>query len=287
MADFPPRHPGDIFTHIPHDFPPQESGRGSGGNQGAGPLTDWQRLSRGQALGKSVGIRLISGGGLGTNGTNALQVQGDDGNALPLCILLSPPKITANVTTVNPAQIPSGQGNQVTGFSWASPFARIEWGIGGVSNSCDVDIHQGAMVSLMASFVRVSIFVEDPPLATVTDALYTLSAFIGPGRDKWLGGQRSVAARSIPAVNVETAILEVPNFARRVKLVGALTAAASAFVGNIRFYRDRNSLLPVAEYIFAGNTPDSFPVPNGAYYFTIIPGVAAVDQMTAVFDLAI
>lgn len=286
-SDFPPRFEGDEYLHIPNNFPPIHQGGGGRSGQAGSLGTEWAQLCRGRTVGKSAGVRLVSGGGLGTAGLNVLEISGPDELALPLSVLLSPPQVANTVAAVPVANIQSGQNNiQSLGRSFASPFAQITWGIGGISNTAEVDIQNGALLTIMASFVRVSVFVQDPPLATVTSCDYNLSAFIGPGRDKGLGCQRSMLATSIPAVGAETTIAPVPTFARRVRVTAVTAAPGGVYVANIRFYRDLNSLLPVGEYLFSANAPGMIEVPSGGYYFTLIPGVVVTD-MSAIFDLAI
>ena len=253
------------------------------------PETEWSQLSKGKTLGKRVGIGLASGGGLGSSGMDMFEVRGDDEHSLPLSILLSPPRITAVPPPVTSAPIPNLSGTQYvtdTNFAIADPFARITWGIGGVSNEIDVDIHNGAMLTINASFVRIQGFINDPR-ATVSDAGYELSAFIGPGQDKGIGGQRTIFTPNDPAVNVASQVREVPKFARRVRTFGAENPPAAGMVVSIVFYRDRAKTLCIAEYLCACNTVESFPVPAGAYFFEFIPRTANYLSMGAIFDLAI
>lgn len=278
----------DMF--LPQPFPPFPAVSQSG--KETPPGNAWERLARGKTLGKSIGINLLSGGGLGSAGNiNMLELRGpSDEDAIALSILVSPPKFVHNGATAsgpNPNISGTNYVKNDTNLRVADPFIRLVWGIGGVSNEADIDVAQGAMLSINASFVRITGFVGDPAFATVTDGGYELSAFIGPSIGRGPGGQRTIQSPNLPAVNVESQASAVPNFARGVRVVGIENPPVGGFSASINFYRDFAGVVPIAEYLFTTNTPGFLPVPLGAYYFKLVPMVAAYTTMAAVFDLAI
>lgn len=287
----------NIHTYIEDDFErAEEFGKEGHGTVPQVPeeniFSDWKHFSRGKTLGKRVGVAFIPGmNSISPNNMFEIRAINDD-NAMALSVSLSPPQV--NISALNQALANNISGTQTNqqqnflGFAYANPFARIEWGIGGILNQCDVDIYNGAAIIINASFVRIGAFVVEPNVA-VPNAGYQIAAFIGPGHGKFLGAQRTIQCPSpFPAVGAESVTLAVPLFARRVRLSGAMAGVGAAFSARIRFYRDRAGTLPVAEYLFTDASPQSVFIPNGAYYFRFVGATGPVyGDINAIFDLAI
>lgn len=273
-------------------FPPHSQERG------VEKLSPWEMLSRGRTLGKRIGIGL-SDAGLGqtelTSSLNMFEISApSDDAAMPLTITLTPPKIRAFSANGELPNITGTNDNRQSTLSgaWFNPFAILEWGTGGVSCRAEIDIHNGAKVCLSASFVRISAALDNPP-EDQGGKDYELAAFISPGLDKGLGGQRTItnpvsmdpaSGALIPSAGP---FIPVPSFARRVRVAGVVNGTPGGFAGYIIFYRDRQGTQPVCEYEFSEDTADSFFVPAGAYYFAFITGAANINCMQAIFDLAI
>lgn len=281
------------MLYIPDNFPPQG---GRGGSNGQGPVNDWQRLTRGRTVGKSTNVYFSE-----VNVSppiNLLEIGGVDDDAMQLSITLAPPRVLAgtfagNVENTQGPFYLNGLSNDESAAR-ANPGAVVEWGIGGVQNRAEVDIANGACINIAGSFVRVRPFVDRilGLAVAMPNMLWQVSAFAGPSQP------RSSATRTIQigtlADTVQSALFSVPPYARKVYLAGTpdvITGAAP--VMTIQFWRGSNGagagFQPVAQFLFAYNSPMAIPVPNGAYYFTVLSGFSgtAFNQVQAVFELGI
>lgn len=275
------------------DFP--SGGRPPPGADG-GPVSEWGMLARGQTLGKriNIGYAGISIIGDATPSLNMFEVKGADEYALQLSVQLSPPRVFPNGSPPA-AQLQNASGtvdniqafDQGLGIGWAEPFAIVEWGIGGVSNRCEADILNGLHLNVSASWLRIGAAIQSPEALTTTTA-YEISAFVGPGRPKDNNAQRSIQVNGAAGgVGSQSAAFPIPRYAKRVYLMGC-NAAFDVYVGKLRFWRETalGAGAELGEYIFAGNSPSPLPIPNGAYYFTVVNGIDAA-QNYAVFELSI
>lgn len=278
------------YYEIENDFPP----RSSGDRRSEAPRsesTEWGALARGKTLGKKANVIFQSAGGLNEfSPVNVLELRGDDDCALPLSLLLSPPRVINDVAITPGMNVQNLSGSTTiaggTNVTAANPIAKVEWGIGGVAQEAICDIHQGLALNLSASFLRLSVAVEEVDI-TATSEVYELSAFIGPGMPKTIGGATRTIVIGNVANGVESGVFVVPNFARRVYVCASAGAGGGVPVLTIRFYRSGAPGDFTAEYIFASNSPSPIPIPNGSYFFTVTPGFAGVKSISTIFDLAI
>jgi hypothetical protein len=278
--------------------------------------TNWAELCRGKTIGKAVNFKFDIGQ-VGVGGNQAvnssafdiLELRGQDDQATQFCVTLSPPEIfdgaaiTANPQTLQGSYdnigivdiIPPGLvGGRVTNVRNNNEFANItaivEWGAGGVQHRVEADFLNGLCLNLVGSYVRIRAFAEGNLISPGFDsAQFKVGATIGPGFAKPNTAQRTILMSSSAAINVESSVYSVPRYAKSVHLCGA-NAVHDTYVGAIRFYRGPNvavNNLFVADYVFAGNTPGPIPIPNGAWYFTFVPGIANNLSNMAVFQLAI
>lgn len=270
----------------------------------------WRALTEGKTIGKrSVAMfttptfNLKSVPGV----IDMFTIQGDDQNALQLSVSVSPPRILSrnNAASVNLQALQNLTNTQdnvqlwkpaILGAqdpsAWANPIAILEWGIGGVQNQqIEVDVMNGTVVNICASYVRLKCgfavdsqpgFFGDPNFLVP----YEFAAFIGPGRPKDLGAQRTVLVGGVDD-GVETSIVPVPRFAKKITPSGIFGVAGHVFVGEIRFYRDILGVNDNGSFTFSDNVPGPFAIPNGAQYFSVVNGSGAQVSIQAIFDLAI
>lgn len=300
---------------MPDDFPTHPT-RGPGAKR---PDTNFGFLARGKTLGK----RSVVGYNPATSATQAqsssvdiLKIQGEDDHAHQLCLTLSTPQVMVapfpfNVSTFpDPQSLSDGQDsidllNTIAGvggqsflagtvapeqdLSFANPIAIVEWGVGGCFNRVEADIHQGLCLSLTASWLRVRAYVDLSEEGTANAMFYILGANVGPGYPKPNNAQRTVNCGLSVPIGTESQVYIVPRFAKSVLLCGA-NNAHDTFVGTIRFWRSVGASVDgfiVADYLFTGNQPAMVPVPNGAYYFSILSGIAGPNRHQAIFELAV
>ena len=299
----------DMF--LPNPFPPFHNESGKSGDKSQ--LTAWGYLAVGNTLGKRVNqvyTGAVSAGSAQSAPMAMLAVSADDKCAHSMVLTLAPPEVYEDLAPPLPDDIqnlsgsydnitrqpvfPAGAvGGRVTAtlgrVAMGNPVAIIEWGIGGVASRVEADFSNGLCLNLQASFVRVRSFFDSVILGTAETAHYQTAAFIGPGHAKPMNAQRTVMMTDATAINTESAMYTVPRFAKSVHLCGA-NDVHDTFVGTIRFYRSNDAAAAgavVADYIFAGNTAGPIPIPNGAYYFTFVPGIADCFACNAVFQLAV
>lgn len=279
------------YLHIPHDFPGRS---GEAGNSGSGnppsQQSDWERLSAGRTIGKSVNVLYIDS--LTANDRapqNMLEIRGEDWQALQLSLLLSPPKFAAkgSFTQNTVANVQGFQdyrdlvGNIVVGL--ANPGVIVEWGIGGISNKVEVDIATGCQLNLGgASFVRVQAFVERGAVGA-TDLIYNLSGFINPGQCKSVGATKTVPVGLVLNGN-DSAVKAIPKFAR-----GVTIQSAQQWVGEVIFCATGDGTSILGDALFSFNMANSgyIPIPNGAYFFFIRSSAPIGNGFSAIFDLAL
>lgn len=294
---------------------PQHGLRPRGGEGRPGPgAQGWERLVLGQPLGKRSNL-LFEAADIGTiqRAIPFFQLRGDDRDAMPLTLTLIPPE----VVFAEPATaIEDAQGNmQNIGGSqdsfevsdadfpgtsipvtWPPMLARVKWGTGGINTFADVDLCNGVVLNLHASFVEVWPYVDlvDANGISGTSAVYSLGAFLSPGYTKPGNAQRTVYCGAI-AADVESITFRVPRFAKRAYLVAsdktALTPQLTA--GTLRFWQN---VLPAGDanaknlgnFYFAGATSfQSVEIPNGSMYFSVLSGMSITSLFSVIFDLMI
>lgn len=279
----------------------REANRGSSQLDGR---NGWTKLIEKGQIGRTTTVQykpLTDGGSLNQNVPNdLLSVGGDSADALQLCLTLAPPMLVPTPASfvAGTTQISTGQDNfslpGVNGAAGATAFANsvalIEWGIGGVKCAAECDFSNGLCLNLQASYVNVRAKMELTN-QLVQNALYTFGAFLGPGNAKPNNAQRTVDVTQPGqlAVDVESPVFPVPRFAKAVRVIGA-NAAHDLCVADLRFYRSIGGTVDdfrMGDYTFAGNTPNSFHVPGGAYYFTVVSRMPGPSLFYAIFDLAI
>ena len=285
-------------------------------------LTDWGFLAQGRQLGKRVVCPFVSANSASqaqTPTVDMLNIQGNDEHAHQCLLTLCPPEII-NTSNLNSAakqaavvlQNQTGESgnideantlNQVGGVvgaspqqvSWANPIAIVKWGIGGAECRAEIDFANGITVSLAASWLRVSAMVESSGLSTSTFP-YVLRAFVGPGWPRYNPAQRTYVMGPI-ANGAESSVFTVPRFAKSLRIVasdGSNNPPKMACA--VSFWRDPTGPtggLGVGDFLQAGDTFDPIPIPNGAYFFTVLGKYAAsgggfvTPQYSAIFDLDI
>lgn len=268
--------------------------------------SSWARLAKGATLGKRIVIPFTGGfEGINSGTLNILQVMSDDNSATQLAIVLSCPTVLRpGITLPMDVQNISGQQTNIqlgtTVAKFANPVAIIEWGIGGVSQSAEVDFLNGTVINVCASWVRVSAYIDgpDPDTGRDSDTMpYTLSAFIGPGQPQDNNARKTVFTSQIQG----TAALfpqygemkPIPLFASRATFRGARDPLVLDGIARkcYLFFYDNISGADgtVAGYLISDDNPLPFVVPNGAYYFrtAAITGNTEVIFGQVVFDLAL
>lgn len=282
------------------------------------PLTSWERLAQGKTVGGRVPILFTTGlEQTRSQVFDIIQVIGADADEQQLSVTLSPPQVAVLDAANIPANFVNVTGTQdnvgllnnwnpgaaapvfpglATPFKFTESRAIIEWGAGGVQDRVEADICNGLCLNLCASFVRVRAVIG-PQLNAGIDgntAVYIVSAHIGPSRPKDSNAQRTVWCGSIGPASEgpgNAGAFPIPRFAKSVSLVaGQNGAAPDLLTGTLRFWQRADAIAAsgnVGNFLFTGNADQRVNVPNGAYYFSIINGMANPALFAAVFDLAV
>lgn len=284
-----PRYPG-------RGYPPRRGEDRPG-------LSTWGRLAKGGSLGKSSVLVYD-----GTNNADqvaavqVLQLEGDDLDALQLCITLLPPR----VFPISFADLPNDPQNLTTSadnnevpasdfpgtgapINWPPFEAVVEWGVGGCRARAFVDYLDGVSFNVIASFVRVYAAITQGPAGGLsnTSAAYQLAAFVGPGWARTGTAQKTIYLGTILNAGASP-VIAVPPFARRVTVIGCdTTTPPNLTAGTIRFSQSPDGNQNVGNFFFNGNQPLSFPVPNGGQYFFVENTIGVSALMAAVFELGI
>lgn len=277
--------------------------------------SSWAQLVRGKTIGKALNLEFTAATSASSTQSGAidiLDVSGEDHQATQFCLTLGIPEIydgivgavtdlqtlqgsQDNISLVNTFPFGGNVGGLISGVrndrAFGNPVAIVEWGAGGVRNRVEADFLNGLCLNLVGSFCRVRAFVDGNGISPgFANAFYKLGAALGPGFPKPNNAQRTIMLAQATAINTESAQgYTVPRFAKSVYVCGA-NGVHDVFVGTIRFYRTPNCVADnsfVADYVFAGNSPQPIIIPNGAYYFTLVPGIANCVSMQAVFQLAV
>jgi hypothetical protein len=208
--------------------------------------------------------------------------------------------------------------------SWARLIAVLEWGIGGLANdSVEVDIMNGLNVNVSASFLRVGVrFDQFPDLLGVPQgdlALYELGAFVGPGWAKQRNAQRSIqfpllgpTGTGVNGKAAMSSIVPIPRYATSVRMIASAPSTfgqgllpvlpQTGWFAQVIFYSSPGPGIgatpditqsPVPNQVGAATVIDngsaglSIPIPNGAYFASVLNGTGEFMQPTLIFDLGI
>jgi hypothetical protein len=178
-------------------------------------LGRWERLSKGQALGKKQVITVATqpAGGVAVSGTVDLidirtTGRGDEDACEMVVTLLPPtaillsnlpggvfPQDPQNLTTSYPydtlyaAGVPGLPATE--DFTAPPAIAIVEWGVGGAQARAEVDFSYGATINVQGSFLRVKGFIDVPTETFYPGMAVTLGAFVGPGNTGRSNAQRT------------------------------------------------------------------------------------------------
>lgn len=209
-------------------------------------------------------------------------------------------------------------------ISWSRLIAIVEWGIGGLANdSVEVDAMNGVNINVSASFLRIRAgFDHFPELLGVPQgdlALYELGAFIGPGWTKPRNAQRSIQFPLLAATGTGangsgamSSIVPIPRYATSVRMIASSPSTfgqgflpvlpQTGWFAQVVFYSSpgpgigptpdiTQSPVPnqvgAATVIDNGDGGSSIPIPNGAYFCSVLNGTGGFMQPTLIFDLGI
>jgi len=177
-------------------------------------LGRWERLSKGQALGKRIVIN-VPPAAFGTQRPGAvdlLRINGRDEDACQIAITLIPPEgrmlaefpggafppDTQNISGYRtPASYIDSFPLPAGGYFAPPAVAIVRWGVGGVQSIAEVDFSSGAVVNVVASFVSVTAFVDLPAESFPEGVSVLLGAFVGPGFPKANNAQRSYNVQTL------------------------------------------------------------------------------------------
>jgi hypothetical protein len=273
----------------------------------------WERLIRDQPLGKRSNLQFVSGDSNILRGPPFFQLTGDDRDAMPLTLTIVPPRVAFGI----PANVIESAGGAVQNVggaqnnfevstegdfpgtsvpvTWPPMSARVRWGVGGMNTYADVDLMNGVVLNLHASFVEVYPYVALTSANGIegTSAVYELGAFIAPGYTKPGNAQKTEWIGVINA-GVEGLTFPIPMFAKRAYLVACdSTAAPQLSVGTLRFWQNTVAaagagVSNLGNFFFAGATQfQSVEIPNGAMYFSVLSGMSENARYAVIFDLSI
>jgi hypothetical protein len=298
----------DEFHHDGHEIVDMYSNPVAGYQDAHAPqlppgtdLTDWAKLSKGKTIGKRVSVNFTTtfSGQVLTAPVNMFTLQGEDDNALQLSVIMSPPRVLKRGQPVptDISQLSTTQDNvelfgNGNGTCFSNAIAILEWGIGGVSHKAEIDILNGMNINVCASYIRIQAgFAYDGIPGFFANANrfvpYEFAAFVGPGKPKDLGAQRTVLVATGLADATESRKIPIPRFAKKVYLLG-WGNAADIFVGHALFWADEAGIERNGNTLFQANQPNIGVIPNGSAFLSVLnsSGVA-LGGVYAIFDLAI
>lgn len=174
------------------------------------------------------------------------------------------------------------------------PIAVLEWGIGPVAFSAEIDWQQGTVVSLPASFVRVGLRVEDISGGGPADELtitYNASLAYGtPISSRFASPVRKTKFVGTIAAAAATTFLKIPEWSNSFNIATVWWPTTPDLL--VRVFNQ--SGVEIANYVYAAGTnlgfqsEQTFPLPNGAFALTIRNNAAAdVTQTRLIFNLAL
>jgi hypothetical protein len=297
-------------------------------------ITGWQALVMGKTIGKRVNIAIPTGETQRTQSFNLFEIGGASNNdAIQMCITLINPKfipasklpggvIPPDNTFINNA---TGERSNLDflldnfnfGFpGWVPAVGLIEWGIGGVQGSAEVDWVNGTTVNITASWVRISAFIDQSQtFIGIASGIVCCQAFVGPGGIfRGIAAQRSIVTGPIrqadsllprPAfpfngfgpneATYPVPLFPIPNMAKD----GTITAIISNldldrsvndFDLQLLYYASTSGAA-VSAARFTNNLRIPALIPNGAAFFTIQNMSIGLDHIvfasTVVFNLNI
>ncbi len=300
-------NPGPLFDNM--DYPDNAPGHGGyppNPGEARPGMSPFGRLAKANPLGKSSIIRYNGNiDTLQTAETEMLRIEGDDLDACQLLVTLAPPRVIPTAFADLPDALQSdpsitqnngelttdnfpGSGSPLL---WPALEAIVMWGVKGHQTLAVIDFVNGTTFSVVASFLSVHAVVSQgiPAEIAGTSAAYQLAGFVGPGWAK-SNAQRTVFLGTIPE-STESAVFDVPRFAKRVHLIGGTADAVPVLVGSyVRFWQSSDGQPGgnvVATYYQSGNQPVSFDVPNGGAYFSVYNQSGSPMKMAAVFELGL
>lgn len=175
-------------------------------------LGRWERLSKGQALGKKQVITVATqpAGGVAVSGNvDLLDIRGNDGDATEMVVTLIPPTAILQVDLPGGIFPPDFQ-NLTTSYRYDTLYTKgvpalpitqdftappaiaiVSWGIGGTEARAEVDFSYGATINVQGSFLRVSAFIDVPTETFYPGMAVVLGAFVGPGNTGRTNAQRT------------------------------------------------------------------------------------------------
>jgi len=288
---------------------------GPGPNQSekSGSTESWQELQRGKTLGKRT-VVIWSGsndaGGNTSSPVDMLTVEGPNNHAMQMTVTLSPPKfIKRSVSLATAGQAATGEQDNIELLGQSETTlpectAIIDWGIGGVSQTAEVDFSNGAAINITASFVRLRGQVSNGRNPSSSQGAIVLGAFIGPGWPKPNNAQRTISLTTVGNDPSESTVLPIPRFSKQATLqmgttlfppvLGLPPIANSAY---LRFWRSNQGIgagfSPMGAILFNDSQRLPAIIPGGAYYFSVYyttpPAIPPGNETNSrvVFDLNI
>ena len=265
------------------------------------------RLAMEQPLGKSVQLIYNAGDDDAQAAfTEILRVEGDDLDATQMCITFAAPRVlpiafvdipqdveTSPTTSVSNSEVSADEfPGSADPISWPPLQAVIEWGVQGGQARAIIDITNGCVINIVASFVKVQPIIAQGATVDIesTSACYQINGFIGPGWSKATNAKNTVFLGTVVNTD-ESAVFAVPKFAGRARLVAldASVKPSTVVAGYLRFWQSPDGQAGgniVGSYY---QTPLSGPedVPAGGLYFSVNNQTGADMKFAVIFELAL
>jgi len=270
-------------------------------------LSAWGRLSRNGALGKKANLVYRSTQDtLQASPVPILEIQGDDADAQQVVVTLNGPRVIATALSeilLRDVQNRSGEQDneemqsralfpgEAGPIEWPPLEALIEWGVGGAQAQASLDFINGQTVSLVCSFLRISAgVVAGTDIGIVgTSAIYTLSAFVGPGYGRTNAHKTTYVG--VLTNGAESAVFPIPPFAKYATVVGCDPAATpAATTATLRFWQSPNGVAGganVGNFVVSGAQPWPFSIPSAAAYASVVNNSGVTTRMSILYTLAI
>lgn len=270
-------------------------------------LSAWGRLSRNGALGKKINlVYRAAQEGEQVSRVPILEIQGDDADAQQVVVTLNSPRVIPTALSellLRNVQNRSGEQDneeiqsratfpgEVGPIEWPPLEALIEWGVGGAQAQASLDFINGQTVSLVCSFLRISAAaVAGADIGIIgTSAIYTLSAFVGPGYGRTNAHKTTYVGNL--TTGTESAVFAIPPFAKYATVVGCDPAnAPAATAATLRFWQSPDGAAGgnnVGNFVISGAQPWPFSIPAAAAYASVINSSGVATRMSILYTLAI
>ena len=163
--------------------------------------------------------------------------------------------------------------------------ARLTWGIGNVTFTCDVDWENGKVIGLFAETITVDVLdVTVAPFVGTIPAIQVSAAF-AYGRPQGEGGAKRTVTFGVNGGGVT--LIKIPPFATSLTLQSKGNATPSMFLSFMTDTGPRQALCTVEHTKTSSTSFVAIDIPNNARYISVSNGGAFGESCQAIFALSL